>query len=273
MHGSHIDELSAEPNDHHAGDVHDQHHRGHHEGHGAIGEELRFEKLAVGPLETRLLIGLAIEGAHHGKPRELFARNQVDLVDELLHNAELRHGNAHEQTDDRHHRNNRKHDDPPKRQRALHHHDDAADRHDGRVEHHTLKDDRNHLNQLYVVGAARDQRCRTEGIDFLVGKAHHLREEILAQTTADLGSRPRGNESDHDARQHGKGGHTEHQGARLQQISHLQETEVAASALVLGTSSLDSLLLGQGVARRNKGLKGFEGRFIGSILRKRFEAR
>ena len=190
---------------------------------------------------------LAAERADDRQAREQLARHQVHPVDELLHDLELRHGHLHEHAHDHRDSGNRGNDDPAHGQVGARNHDDAADGQDGRVQHHAQQHDGDHLHELHVVGAARDQRCGAERLDLGIREADHLVEQALAQVAAHLGRRARRQKAHHDGDCHAERGKAEHLRAGCRQVVHLHGIKVVAQLLILGTSGGQTLLRDKGI--------------------------
>ena len=242
-----IDGVATEPDNAHRHQVHDEHHERHHEGHHAISEQLRLHQARVRLIEARLLVLLAAERADDRQAREQLARHQVHPVDELLHDLELRHGRLHEHAHDHRDGGNRRDDDPAHGQVGARDHDDAADSQDRRVEHHAQQHDGDHLHELHVVGAARDQRCGAERLDLGIGEADNLVEQAFAQAASHLGRRARRQKAHHDGDDHAERSKAEHLRAGCRQIVHLHGVKVVAQLLILGTSGGQTLLRDKGI--------------------------
>ena len=246
--GAVVDVAAAHPYDEHRHAVHDEHHQGHHERHDAVREQLRLHELGGSLVEALLLVGLAVERADDGQAREDLARHEVHAVDEGLHDLELgqRHAHQHhdEHEDDRHGQD----DDPAHGEVRARNHDDAADGEDGRVQHHAQQHDGDHLHQLDVVRAARDERGGRETLHLGVRERHHAAEQLRAQRGAHLRGRARGDEAHEHGGDHAEGGKPQHQKADAHEVAHLHVGQIVAERLVLSLGGGDGLLVDDGVA-------------------------
>ena len=232
LHGARGHALSAEPHDGHRGEVHHKHHGGHHEGHGAVGEQLGITQLARGGVEAVLLEALAVEGAHHRQAVQHLAGHEVHAIDERLHDFEPRQREAEQNGDDREDHGHGEHDDPPQLGVGDHDHDHAADGEDGGVEHHAHHHGAHVLDEGDIVGAARDERGRRELVDLGIGEGHHPREQAPAQVAADLGAGAGRHEAGGHIEHHGAGGGEQHEAADAQEIGHLNGEQIDAGRLV-----------------------------------------
>ena len=240
--GAVVDVRSSHPHDQNRNGVHDKHDRRLKQRHRPIREQLRIAQLARCRSESFLFVCAPSERPHDQNARKHLARDEVHAIDELLHAAELGHGDRKD--DGEHHGDDddSKHDDPAHGKIRAGNHDDAADREDRRIEHHAQHDDEHHLDLLDVVRAARDERRGGEAVDFGIRERNDLLEQGAAHIACDLRGRARCDEGDEYRGDHHDGGHAEHARTDRDERVHLHRIGIVPERPILGDGRLDALL-------------------------------
>ena len=80
LHGAFVDMVSADPDDQDRDTVHDKHHKGTHDGHGAVGEQLRLQQIGVGFIKTLFLMAFPGERADRHDAVQDLAGDQIDFI-------------------------------------------------------------------------------------------------------------------------------------------------------------------------------------------------
>ena len=255
LHGSGIDPVSAEPDDHHSDTVHDQHHGRHHDIHDPVGEQLGFHQVLIGRIKPVFLVFFPVEGTDDGKPGQDFPRHQVQAVHQRLHLLKFGHcysEKRHHQHKNRHHSHN---DDPAEPGPGSRHSDDAANADDRRIEHHTKQHDLHHLYLLNVVGASGDQGRDGEFVQLIVGEREHPGEHLSSQLHTDLCRCP----GRQQAGQHSCGNHqegeTQHLCTGAQKVVHLYLPQVHSQRFIFCLDEQNRPLADDGITHISHTIK------------------
>ena len=168
-----------------------RHHRVHQrvdhrvqEGEDHQGPQLRADQRAVGLAKAQLLVDLAHAGLDDADARDVLLQDGVDLVQLRLQAGEegIRLDHAEDQA--AHDEGERAQHDPPEGPVELKHAEHAPEHEHPVADHaaHKLREEVLHLRD--VVGHARDERARADGVHLRKGEGHHPPEAVLAHVVA-----------------------------------------------------------------------------------------
>jgi len=186
LHGAQIDLSGGNPDDEHGDGAHQEGHDRHDQGQGAVDEQVDFGDVRIDVVKALLLHGLVVEGADHQHAVEELAGDQVEAVDQLLDDAELRQrgreGDGHDQHDDA--------DDQaqdPQHLRIAQHLEQGRESHQRREQDDAQHHGQHLLDLLDVIGRARDQAGRAEAGELLRGEGLRAGEDVAAHVAGGAG--------------------------------------------------------------------------------------
>ena len=247
LHHALIHAVCRHPDDEDGHAVHDEHHEGAHDGHDAVGEQLRGVEIMVGLVESGLLVLLPGEGTDGHDAAEHLPGDQVDTVHQGLHDLEFGNDDGSEDAHTGEEQRYGQDDDPAHSRGGVEHHDDAAEGQDGGVEHHPQEHDDEHLDLRDVVGAAGDEGGRGELHHLRIGEGSDLPEGLGPEIPSHLGGDPGGDETDENGEHHHQHAQRQHLESHAPQIGALDLRQVQALGLVFLTHIHDGHLFFIGI--------------------------
>ena len=180
-----VDERRTQPVDRERQAVHTERHRRLDEGEELLVLYLHIHHVKARLVELVVLVLLGVERVHHVDARQVFARHTVDLVGQLLHDAETRDADAHH----RYHRHADDHDEcrchGGEFPALAENFDDGPHGHDRRFDHHLQAHRHDHLNLRDVVRRSRDEAGDGKILHLLAADVHHVAEELFAHREAE----------------------------------------------------------------------------------------
>ena len=179
--------MRANPEDDNRKHVQNEKHDWHHDRHEPGDEERVVGQFRVGFIEAIFFELLHIEGTDDQHAGEILAGDQVQPVNELLHDAEPGQRNGNEGDDHADQDNHSQGNGPPHGGAGIHGADNAADTQNGRIKDQAHGDHGHRLQLGDIVGVARDQRGGGELIEFGAGEARDLLEDITTQVACAAG--------------------------------------------------------------------------------------
>ena len=186
LHGSKIDLLTADPDDEHGNEAHQECHGRHDRSHRAVDEDIDTGDVAVDIVKALLFHLLVIEGTDDEHTGQLFTDDKIQPVNELLNDTELRQGDpegdCHQCDDDQKHpAENAGHAG------IAHDLEEGSQSHERRKQHDPQQHIDHHLDLLDVVGGPGDQRCGREPAEFFTGEGFNPLEDIGTHVAAGAG--------------------------------------------------------------------------------------
>ena len=210
LHGGLLDLMPAYPDDHKGHQVHQEHHRGHHEGGDAVDKAVVAGKLAVGNFKTVFLILLRAEGAYDHHTAQMLAHDEIQTVDQLLDELKFRHDDRIDDGDKPDQDQDAYGNDPAHGCALRQCHYDTAHADDRCIQKCAGHQNKKELDLVNIVCRARDERRSRELVKLPIGERGNLLENIMAHIAADAGGKARGAEGNADNGKHHAERHEQH---------------------------------------------------------------
>ena len=156
LHRSCINLVRTYPYNSYGKYIHDHHHTRHHKCHDTVCKKHSLCQLFIRTVKTFFFFFLTAKCANNGKSCKNLTRNQVDIVDQLLHQFEFWHSHRHQYHDISKNHKNCQNNDPAHSGSGLHNFDHTTDTKDRCIGNHTKKQHRYHLDLLNIVRASRN---------------------------------------------------------------------------------------------------------------------
>ena len=187
LHRAEINLFTADPDDEHGDEAHQECHGWHDGRHSAVDEDIYASDIAVDVIKPFFFGLLIVEGADNKQTGKLFAYDQVEPVHKLLNDAEFREcdieSDCHQRDDDEQYpAENAGHAG------IAHDLEQRGKTHERGKQYDPQQHVDDHLDLLDIVGRAGDEGGRREAAEFLTGKRFDAAEHVCAHIAAGTGS-------------------------------------------------------------------------------------